>query len=393
MSAPVVRVGVCGLGRGFLLTAPALLADPRVRLVAAAEPRAEARARFETEFGSRTSPDIGGLCEDPEVDLIYIASPHGLHAEHAIMAAAAGKHVLVEKPMALELADAARMIAAARAAGVRLIVGPSHGFDAPVLLARSLIAGGEFGAPRMITALNYTDFVYRPRRPDELDPRLGGGAVFNQAPHQIDIVRTLMGDAIHGVRAVVGDWDAARATEVAYSAFVTFSGGAVASLAYSGYGRFDSDEFCSWVDETGAPKDPLAPRRSWQSFRHSESPEADRRRARAYGEAGIDAHRVAPGMNEHFGLVIVGCERADLRLTPEGVLVYGDTAPRLHRPEPSVHPRSAVVDEIWGAVVEGRAPAHSGAWGMATLEACLAIRESSRLGREISMEIPHDGEA
>jgi phthalate 4,5-cis-dihydrodiol dehydrogenase len=393
VGAPVVRIGVCGLGRGFLLTAPALLSDPRVRLVAAAEPRAEARARFETEFGGRAWPDIVGLCEDPEVDLIYIASPHNLHAEQAILAAQAGKHVLVEKPMALTLADAARMIAAARAAGVRLIVGPSHGFDAPVLLARRLIAGGAFGAPRMITAMNYTDFVYRPRRPDELDPRLGGGAVFNQAPHQIDIVRTLMGEAILGVRAVVGDWDAARATEGAYSAFITFSGGSVASLAYSGYGRFDSDEFCGWVGETGAPKDPLAPRRSPQTLRDPETPEADRRRARAYGEAGIGADQGAPGMNEHFGLVIVGCERADLRLTPEGVLVYGDPPPRLHRPEPSGHPRSTVVDEIWGALVEGREPPHSGAWGMATLEACLAIRESSRLGREVILGEARHGEA
>ena len=392
MSAPVVRIGVCGLGRGFLLTAPALLSDPRVRLVAAAEPRGEARVRFETEFGGRTYPDIIGLCEDPQVDLIYIASPHGLHAEQAIAAARAGKHVLVEKPMALDLADAARMIAVAQAAGVRLIVGPSHGFDAPVLLARRLIAGGEYGSPRMITALNYTDFVYRPRRPDELDPRLGGGAVFNQAPHQVDIVRTLMGEAIRGVRAVAGDWDAGRPTEGAYSAFLTFADGGVASLAYSGYGRFDSDEFCGWVGETGAPKDPLGPRRSRQTLREPGTSEAAQRGARAYGEAGVEARPVAPGVNEHFGLTVVSCERGDLRITPEGVLVYGDGAPRLHRPEPSGHPRSTVVDEIWGAIVEGREPLHSGAWGMATLEACLAIRESSRLGREVIMEGRH-GEA
>ena len=392
MSAATVRIGVCGLGRGFTLTAPALLFDPRVRLVAAAEPRPEARARFEQEFGGRTWPDIVGLCEDREIDLIYIASPHNLHAEQAILAAQAGKHVLVEKPMALTLADAARMIAAARAAGVRLIVGPSHGFDAPVLLARRLIAGGAFGAPRMITALNYTDFVYRPRRSDELDPQLGGGAVFNQAPHQIDIVRTLMGEPVRGVRAQVGDWDAARATEGAYNALLTFAGGGTASVIYSGYGRFDSDEFCGWIGETGAPKDPLAPRGSLQALRESATPEADRRRARAYGEAGVEAGRGPSGMSEHFGLVIVSCERADLRITPEGVLVYGEGAPRLHRPEPSIHPRSTVVDEMWSVVVDGREPAHSGAWGMATLEACLAIRESSRLGRDINMEA-RDGEA
>jgi phthalate 4,5-cis-dihydrodiol dehydrogenase len=390
LGAPVVRIGVCGLGRGFLLTAPALLSDPRVRLVAAAEPRAEARARFEAEFGGRTYLDIGGLCGDPEVDLIYVASPHPLHAEQAIAAARAGKHVLVEKPMALSLADAAGMIAAAETSGVRLIVGPSHGFDAPVLLAGRLIAGGDYGAPRMITALNYTDWAYRPRRPDELDPVLGGGAVLNQAPHQVDIVRFLMGEAIRSVRAVVGDWDAARPTEGAYSAFITFAGGGTASLAYSGYGRFDSDEFSGWVSETGERKEPLArpPSRATQA-----APEAERRLARAYGAAGIKARRSAAGMSEHFGLVIVSCEQADLRIMPLGVMIYGDgPALLLRRPEPSAHPRSTVVDEIWSAVVEGRAPLHSGAWGLATLEACLAIRESSRLGREITMEA-RNGEA
>jgi phthalate 4,5-cis-dihydrodiol dehydrogenase len=386
LAAPVVRIGVCGLGRGFLLTAPALLADPRVRLTAAADPRAEARARFEAELGGRSYPDLDGLCGDPGVDLIYIASPHALHARQAVAAAQAGKHILVEKPMALDLGDAARMIEEAKKAGVQLIVGPSHGFDAPVLLARRLMAGGEFGAPRMITAVNYTDFVYRPRHADELDPALGGGAVFNQAPHQVDIVRVLMGEAIRSVRAVVGDWDAARRTEGAYNAFLAFEGGGAASLAYSGYGRFDSDEFCGWIGETGALKDPLAPARSLQTLQGSATPEADQRRARSYGEAGIEERRGHSGVHEHFGVVIVSCERADLRITPEGVLVHGDDAPRLHRPEPAAHPRSTVVDEVWGAIVEGREPLHSGPWGMATLEACLAIRQSSRLGREIVME-------
>jgi phthalate 4,5-cis-dihydrodiol dehydrogenase len=390
LSAPVVRVGVCGLGRGFLLTAPALLADPRIKLTAAAEPRPEARARFAAEIGGRTYKDINGLCEDPDVDLIYVASPHPLHAQQAITAARAGKHVLVEKPMALDVADAARMIATAQSSGVWLIVGPSHGFDAPVLLGRRLIEGGDFGAPRMITALNYTDFVYRPRRPDELDPALGGGAVFNQAPHQVDVVRVLMGDAIRGVRAVVGDWDAARPTEGAYNAFFTFVGGGAASLAYSGYGRFDSDAFCDWIGETGMAKDSGGRHRPPHTLPASAAPEADRRRARSYGDSGIDRRPRAPRVHEHFGPVIVSCDRADLRITPEGVMIYGDGEPRLHRPESMAHPRSTVVDEIWSAIVEGRAPLHSGAWGMATLKACLAIRESSRLGREIIMEAGDD---
>ena len=122
-----------------------------------------------------------------------MASPHPHHAAHAIAAARAGKHVLVEKPMALDVADCAAMVEAARAAGTRLAVGPSHGYDAPVARAAELIASGRYGRVRMVTAFNFTDFLYRPRRPDELDPALGGGVVLSQAAHQVDVVRRLVG--------------------------------------------------------------------------------------------------------------------------------------------------------------------------------------------------------
>ena len=119
------------------------------------------------------------------------------------------------------------MIAAASEAGVRLIVGPSHGFDAPVALAAQLIAGGEFGAVRMVNALNYTDFLYRPRRPEELDTAKGGGVVFSQAAHQVDVVRRLVGAPATRVRAQVGAWDLARPADGAYTAMLSFEGGAV----------------------------------------------------------------------------------------------------------------------------------------------------------------------
>ena len=114
-----------------------------------------------------------------------------MHAEHAISAARHGKHVLVEKPMALTLDDCTQMIDAAARAGVQLVVGHSHSFDAPIRRTREIIASGTFGAVRMIQALYYTDFLYRPRRPEELDTTRGGGVVWSQAAHQVDIVRLL----------------------------------------------------------------------------------------------------------------------------------------------------------------------------------------------------------
>ena len=84
---------------------------------------------------------------------------------------------------------------------VVLVVGHSHSFNAPILRTREIIESGAYGAPRMISALNFTDFLYRPRRPEELDTAQGGGVIFSQAAHQIDIVRLLGGGRVRSVRA------------------------------------------------------------------------------------------------------------------------------------------------------------------------------------------------
>src|SRR6185312_12499606 len=116
--------------------------------------------------------------------------------------------------------------------------------------------------------LNYTDFLYRPRRPEELDTSQGGGALFNQAPHQVDIVRLLGGGRVKSTRAQAGRWDITRPTEGAYSALMTFESGAFASLTYSGYGHFDSDEFQGWIGEMGQAKS-VNPRREPNSRRRA----------------------------------------------------------------------------------------------------------------------------
>ena len=136
------------------------------------------------------------------------------------------KHVLVEKPMALSLEDCRAMISAARKSGVQLVVGHSHSFDAPILHTRKLIQRKTYGAVRMITALDFTDFVYRPRRPEELAT---GGAVLNQAAHHVDIVRLLAGGNVRSVRAYTGNWDKARPTEGAYSCVLDFDNGVFAA--------------------------------------------------------------------------------------------------------------------------------------------------------------------
>jgi phthalate 4,5-cis-dihydrodiol dehydrogenase len=388
-----LRLGVAGLGRAFTLMLPTLTAHPRVQLVAAADPRAEARDRFAADFGARAYESVEALCSDAGVDAVYVATPHQHHAAHAIAAASNGKHVLVEKPMAISLEEAHAMVEAARAAGVHLVVGHSHSFDAPIARAREIIASGELGAVRMITALNFTDFLYRPRRPEELDTASGGGVLYSQAAHQVDIVRLLGGGLARSVRTMTGAWDPRRPTEGAYSALLAFEDGAFASLTYSGYGHFDSDELSGWIGELGAEKDAAdygAARRALS--RVAGGPAGDEARAKAERNYGGTAYaqgaRKRP-WHEHFGFLVVSCERGDLRPLPTGVMVYGDEARRIEALEKPAVPRAEVIDELCDAVFEARAPLHDGAWGLATLEVCIAMLRSSREGVEV--ELRHQG--
>ena len=372
-----LRIGVAGLGRAFAVTAPAFR-DPRVQLVAGADPRPEARRRFQQEYKARVFPNVEALCADPGVEVVYIATPHQFHASQARLACAAKKHVLVEKPMALSLEDCRAMNNAARENGVQLIVGHSHSFDRPILRARELIRSGHYGALRMITALDFTDFLYRPRRPEELSTEAGGGVVFNQAAHQVDIVRLLAGGKVRSVRAHTGIWDMARPTEGAYSCLLNFDNGVVATLVYSGYAHFDSDEFMGWIGEMGQKKDPKAYGAARKALKGDELRLKARRN---YG--GPEFKQSKSSAHQHFGMFVVSCEEADLRPLPTGVMVYGEREKRLERlPKPRI-PRAEVIDELYGAVVEGQPPLHGGESAMATLRVCLAMLESAQQQKEI----------
>ena len=377
-----IALGVAGLGRAFSLMAPTFAGDARVRLVAGADPRPEARLRFEADFRGRAYASVEELCADAGVEAVYVATPHEHHGAHAILAAGAGKHVLVEKPMALSLAECAEMNAAARAHGVHLIVGHSHSFDAPIALTRTMIQSGAYGRLRMITAMNFTDFLYRPRRPEELDTARGGGAVYNQAAHHVDIVRLLAGTKAKSVRAHAGAWDSARPTEGAYQALLTFEDGTFASIVYSGYAHFDSDEFCDWIGEGGQRKDPRA---YGATRRMLTGDEMALKNARNYGGS-LFASTQGNLLHQHFGLLVASCERADLRPMPQGVMIYADTENRLEPLESPQVQRAEVIDELHAAVVDGKPPRHDGDWGAATLEVCLAILRSAREGREIALQ-------
>jgi len=376
-----LRLGVAGLGRAFSVMLPAFVGDERVTLVAGADTRPEAQQRFAAEFSVVGYSTVEELCADPAVEAVYVATPHQYHAQHAVLAARHGKHLLVEKPIALTLDECNIMLDAVHRARVHLVVGHSHSFDAPVQRLHTLVKSGEFGGVRMINAINYTDYLYRPRRPEELDTAKGGGAVFNQAAHQVDIVRLVGGGRVSSVRAVTGAWDSRRPTDGAYAALLTFDNGAFASLTYNGYGHFDSDELEGWIGEMGQQKTPYSasPRPRFANM----AEEASLKDARNYGGREYRRNAAQPVAHQHFGTLLVSCERADLRAVPTGVMIYQDGAARLDALAPRAVPRSEVIDELYQAVVHGKAPLHDGAWAMATLEILLAILRSAREGCDV----------
>ncbi|MGH8436635.1 MAG: Gfo/Idh/MocA family protein [Pseudomonas sp.] len=382
MTDAPLRIGVIGLGRAFSLMVPTFARDPRVKIVAGFDPREEPRRRLASDFGAVAYERAEVLCRDPAVEAVYVASPHRFHAEHVQLAARHGKHVLTEKPMALTLEECDVMIGACDEARVALLVGHCHSFDTPYLHARALLRSGKFGRVRMIHAFNYTDFLYRPRRPEELRTEDGGGVVFSQAAHQIDVVRLLAGGNLSRVRAATGRWDSSRPTEGAYTAMLWFDNGCFASLVYSGYAHYDSDEWCGWTGEMGQPKNPSrhASARARLRAVGSAHDEATLKADTTYGGPAYCDARLEPSPvgHQHFGPVVVSCEHADLRPVADGVWIDSDDGrEKVALAAPAV-PRSEVIDELLAAVRNGETPMHDGAWARDTLAGCLALLNSAR---------------
>ena len=216
----------------------------------------------------------------------------------------------------------------------------------------------------------------------------GGGVLFSQAVHQVDVVRLLAGGLATQVNAFAGAWDPVRSTEGAYSALLSFEGGAFASLTYSGYGRFDSDESMGWVGELGHEKDPDDYGRARRALAEAPTPDVESalKRARTFGSAEVPP---AALHHEHFGPVIVCCERGDIRLTPDGIWVYADERrfepARLNTNFGLADPRTPVLDALVAAVRDGIEPVQTGRWGLASLEVCHAILQSARSGAPVEL--------
>ena len=373
-----VRVAIAGIGAANY-EIQAVRQHPELELAALADVDAALLAEATRRYAVPAVPDVASLCSREDVDAVYIGTPTHLHTEHALQAIERSKHVIVAKPMALNLGDAARMIEAAERRGVRLMVGHTQSYEPAIAAMRSIIASGELGPLGMIATWYFTDWIYRGRQPSELDVTKGGGVVYRQGAHQFDIVRVLGGGLVRSVRAMAGAWDRDRPAEGAYAAFLEFEDGAAATAVFNGYDHFRTTDIGFPIGEGG------------NEVGHDGYSEARSalNQAGASGELALKKERrqreSAKRHQAFYGLTIVSCHRGDIRQSPDGLLVYGDDGLREVAREDARTGRDLMMDELYQAIAHKRLPAHNGRWGMATLEVQLAVLQSSRDRREIAL--------
>jgi phthalate 4,5-cis-dihydrodiol dehydrogenase len=395
-------IAMLGVGVGGTEMLPAFEQMETLDLVAGADKNPLTRERFTARYEAKAYDGVETLCEDKDVEAIWISTPNKFHAEHAIYAMEHGKHVIVEKPMALNLEQAQKMIDTAKRTGQVLIAGHTRSFIPPFRKMYNIIQSGELGAVRSINFWAYTDWLLRPRSAEELDMAQGGGLVMRQGPHQIDTVRLLGGGMVKNVRGFVGQWMPERPIPGYYSALFEFENGAVANIVHDAHGYFMGGMLVPWgansqrydEDERRLVRDGMA-----AGTRDEESDKQDIRiggareveifkREGDNRDSGGEAWKPAePGM------IVVSCERGNITRTAYGIMVWDDKGHHeinLTPPDGWAMNRRAELQELYDAVVNGAPVYHTGEWGLATLEATLAITESSKTGKlvELKHQVP-----
>jgi UDP-N-acetyl-2-amino-2-deoxyglucuronate dehydrogenase len=231
-----VRFGIVGPGKVAQLHADALGRIPGAQLVTVVGRNVERAAALAQPHEARVDPSLDAMLDRGGIDAVILCTPHPLHAEQGIAAARAGLHVVVEKPMALDPADAERMIAAAAETGVVLSVISQRRWYQPVQRLKSAIDAGRIGAPALasIEVLGW-------RGPDYFAMDAwrgtiageGGGVLVNQAVHHLDLATWFLGPAREVDGWVTNVNHPEIEVEDSAVAVVRFDGGALATIIAS----------------------------------------------------------------------------------------------------------------------------------------------------------------
>ena len=189
--------GVIGNGRIASKHTESIIGIPEAELIAVCDIIPERAEDFSNRYNAKAYVDYKELLKREDIDIITIATPSGEHAEIAVAAAKAGKHIMVEKPMAMNLKDADRMIQTCKECGVKLAVIHQNRFNKSVKLLRAALAAGRFGR------LTHGQASVRWNRGQEYYDQASwrgtklqdGGVLMNQSIHNIDLLQWMLGSA------------------------------------------------------------------------------------------------------------------------------------------------------------------------------------------------------
>jgi phthalate 4,5-cis-dihydrodiol dehydrogenase len=396
MSSPrlrEMRVGLAGLGNGAVnavIADPGLTNHPKIKLTAGADIRPEARAMFAERYGAATYASVEEMCAKADIDALYILTPNAVHAEHAIVGAEYGKQIIADKPMALSMEDCDRMIQAAERNGVRLMVAHSQSLDYGIRRMAEIVQSGALGRPTLITSTYYSEWLYRPRSREELDPLSGeGGLNLRQGWIQFDTIRMLGGGMLRSIRGTTVIADAKRPVDGIYAAFLEFESGTPATAVFDAYGHYDSAELTAGLGLFGRPRTietNLSAHRQTRSFTSAEEEHAYKN-SRRIGGSRVRLERDAPPeKHQFFGLTIVSCEQGAIRQTPDGLMIYGEDAVHEETLPPRLYTGIELDIMVDAWINDAPLASHDGYWGKATTEVCLALAQSARERREIRLE-------
>jgi predicted dehydrogenase len=200
-----LRTALVGCGKVGQIHAAALRELPESEFVAVCDRDGTRAAAFAGRYGTQAYTDVAALLRDARPQVVTVCTPHPLHAEAVIAAAAAGAHVLVEKPLAANLSDCDAMLAACRVAGTRLGVISQRRFYEPVRRMKAAIDVGKIGKPVLgvLSMFSWRDQAYYASDPWRGKwTTEGGGVLVNQSPHQLDLLEWFMG----AIDEVSGCW-------------------------------------------------------------------------------------------------------------------------------------------------------------------------------------------
>lgn len=205
MSNLSLRTAIVGAGKVGYIHAGILASLPESHFVAVCDRASDRAEAFARQYNVAAYDDVAAMVQAEQVDVVIICTPHPLHAEPARAALLAGAHVLVEKPLAANLADCDAILGAAHSAGRQLGVVSQRRFYRPVQRLKAAIDAGKIGQPILGTVVmhSWRDEAYYQSDPwrGRWDTE-GGGVLVNQAPHQLDLLQWLMGP----IESLYGHW-------------------------------------------------------------------------------------------------------------------------------------------------------------------------------------------